>query len=282
MSPIVKVPVKAVIVPGDRRERDPEAVSQLADSMSAIGLKTPITVRMVKRDVDTDGSDAIADHFLVTGAHRLEAARSLGWSEIDAFVLDGDEVEARLWEIAENLHRKELTVLQRSQLIADWVKIANQRSGQVVQKPNGGRPEGGIAQAARALPVPGKTEGGRRKNIERSMKIDEISPEAKQAAESAGLADNQSALLKIAAEPTAEAQAAKVAELAGRKRSQRKEHRHAEADDQAFLDAVIRYPANLDRKAELLAELARVADAFGVELLTSDSEEPVSEPTQPA
>jgi ParB family chromosome partitioning protein len=84
MSPIVNVPMNAVIVPVDRRECDPEAVSQLADSMSAIGLKTPITVRVVKRDVDTDGSDAIADHFLVAGAHRLEAARSLGWSEIDA------------------------------------------------------------------------------------------------------------------------------------------------------------------------------------------------------
>jgi ParB family chromosome partitioning protein len=263
--PIVNVPVKAVIVPADRRERDPEAVSQLADSMSAIGLKTPITVRMVKRDGDTDGSDAIPDLFLVAGAHRLEAARSLGWSEIDAFVLDGDQVEARLWEIAENLHRKELTMLQRSQLIADWVEIANKRSGQVVQKPHGGRPEGGIAQAARTLPVPGKTEGGRRKNIERSMKIDEISPAAKQAAESVGLGDNQSALLEIAAQPTAETQAAKVAELASRKCNPRKKHRGAKADDQAFLNAVIRYPANFDRKAELLAELARVAKEFGLE-----------------
>lgn len=273
MSPTIKVPVQAVIIPDSRRECDPEAVSQLADSMSAIGLKTPITIRMVKRDVDSDGSDAIADHFLVAGAHRLEAARSLGWSDIDAFVLEGDEVDARLWEIAENLHRRELNVLRRSQLIKDWVEIANERAGQVVHKPNGGRPEGGIAQAARTLPVAGKTEGGRRKNIERSIKIDEISPEAKQAAESVGLADNQSALLKIAAEPTTDAQVAKVAELAGHKRSPRKEHRPAKADAQALLDAVIRYPANLDRKAELLAELARVADTFGVELLGSDGKE---------
>jgi ParB family transcriptional regulator, chromosome partitioning protein len=275
MSKIIKVPVKSVIVPGTRGERDPEAVSQLADSMSAIGLRTPITVRAVKRDVDTDGSHAIADHFLVAGAHRLEAARSLGWSEIDAFVLDGDEVEARLWEIAENLHRKELTVLQRSRLIADWIEITNERSGQVVQKPNGGRPEGGIAQAARTLPVPGKTEGGRRKNIERSMKIDEMSPEAKQAAESAGLEDNQSALLEIAAQPTAEMQVAKVAEIASRKRSPNKKYRRAKAGDRAFLEAVIRYPANFDRKAELLAELARVAGEFGVGLLQGRSKERV-------
>src|SRR5262249_41633707 len=231
--------------------------------------KTPITIREVNRD----RTDAITGASLIAGAHRLEAARSLGWSEIDAFVLDGDEVEARLWEIAENLHRKELTALQRAELVSDWVAVANKRCGQVVQKPIGGRPEGGIAQAARTLPVPGRTEGGRRKNIERSIKIDQISPEAKQAAESAGLADNQSALLEIAAEPTAEAQAAKVAELAGRKRSPRKQYRPAKPDDPAFLEAVIRYPANLDRKAELLAELARVADTFGVELLGSDGKE---------
>lgn len=274
MSPIIKVPVKSVIVPDTRGECDPWVISKLAESMSVIGLKTPVTIRMVERVTGpADGTDTITDHFLIAGAHRLEAARCLGWSEIDCFVLEGDEVEARLWEIAENLHRRELNVLQRSQLIANWVEIANQRSGQVVHKPNGGRPEGGIAQAARTLPVPGKTEGGRRKNIERSMKIAEISPEAKQAAKSAGLADNQSALLKIAAEPIAEAQAAKVAELAGRKRSPRKEHRPAKADDQAFLDAVIRYPANLDRKAELLTELARVADTFGVELLRLDGKE---------
>jgi ParB/RepB/Spo0J family partition protein len=263
---IVKVPVKAVIVLGDRRECDPEAVSKLAESMLVIGLKTPITVRTVQRVIDPEGTDTITDQLLVAGAHRLEAARSLGWSEIDAFVLDGDQVEARLWEIAENLHRKELTVLQRSQLIADWVEITNERSGQVVQKPNGGRPEGGIAQAARTLPVPGKTKEGRRKNIERSMKIAEISPETKQAAESAGLGDNQSALLEIAAQPTGESQAAKVAELASRKRNPRKKHRSAKADDEAFLNAVIRYPANFDRKAELLAELARVAEEFNVEL----------------
>jgi ParB/RepB/Spo0J family partition protein len=114
MSPIVKVPVKAVIVPADRRECDPEAVSKLAESMSTIGLKTPITIRGLNRDE----TDAIAGASLVAGAHRLEAARSLGWSEIDAFVLDADEVEARLWEIAENLHRKELDVFKESHVAA--------------------------------------------------------------------------------------------------------------------------------------------------------------------
>jgi hypothetical protein len=268
MSPIVKkIPVKDVIVPGVRRQCDSKAICKLAESMSAIGLKTPITIRAVKRAVDPGGTHAIIDHFLVAGAHRLEAARSLGWPEIDVLESDCDEVEARRWQIAENLHRRDLTVLEHSELVSDWIELADQRPGQVVRKPNGGRPEGGIAQAARTLPISGKTKDGRRKSIARSMKIAKMSPDAKRAAQAAGLADNQSALLEIAAQPTAETQVARVAELADRKRDTRKNRRRAAAGDQIFLEAVIRYPANLGRQAELRAELARVVEEFGIELL---------------
>jgi ParB family chromosome partitioning protein len=159
---------------------------------------------------------------LVAGRHRLEAAKSLGWTEIDTFVLDGDDTDARLWEIAENLHRKELNDLERSVYIAEWFELAKRQFGQVVQKPEGGRPEGGIAEAARLLPVPGKTEDGKRKTIERALKIAAITPEAKEAAAAAGLADNQHALLGVAGEKTKEEQLKKVAKLASRKRAKRK------------------------------------------------------------
>src|SRR5262249_17002804 len=160
MSSIVKVRVKDGIIADDRRGGDPETVSKLGESISMIGLKTPISVRTIKRVADpAEGTDAIADHVLVAGAHRLEAARCHGWSEIDCFVLEGDEIDARLWEIAENLHRRELNVLRRSQLIKDWVEIANERAGQVVHKPNGGGPERGEAPAARQDPR-GRTDAG--------------------------------------------------------------------------------------------------------------------------
>jgi hypothetical protein len=75
MSPIIKVPVKSVIVPDTRGECDPGVVSKLAESMSVIGLKTPVTIRMVERITDrADGTDTITDHFLIAGAHRLDAA----------------------------------------------------------------------------------------------------------------------------------------------------------------------------------------------------------------
>jgi ParB-like chromosome segregation protein Spo0J len=52
---------------------------------------------------------------LIAGRHRLEAVRMLGWDEIPVIVSDGTEIEAKMWEIAENLHRADLTVMERSE-----------------------------------------------------------------------------------------------------------------------------------------------------------------------
>lgn len=43
------------------------------------------------------------------GAHRLAAAKSLGWSHIDCIEVEDDAITAELWELAENLHRHDLT-----------------------------------------------------------------------------------------------------------------------------------------------------------------------------
>lgn len=78
--------------------------------------------------------------------------------------------------------------------------------------------KGGMAEAARRLPVPGKSDEARRKSVSRDVKIAGISSRAKTAAKEAGLDDNLSALLSIAQERTRRAQIAKVHELAERKR----------------------------------------------------------------
>lgn len=198
---------------------DEAAVRRLADSMAQIGLHTPISVRVVR-----GGDDASARVILVAGRTRLAAAKLLGWTHVDVVYTDGDETDARLWEIAENLHRADLTALERAEHVAEWVRITEAKQAKdaaeglllgadklaqvaPVSKPAGGRgKEGGIRAASRDL-------GISRDQAARALKIDSIAPEAKAAAAEAGLADNQSALLKVAAEPTPEAQAEKVAEI---------------------------------------------------------------------
>jgi ParB-like chromosome segregation protein Spo0J len=48
---------------------------------------------------------------LVAGRHRLAACIELGVNQVPVVAETGSELEARLWEIAENLHRAELTAL---------------------------------------------------------------------------------------------------------------------------------------------------------------------------
>lgn len=111
-------------------------------------------------------------------------------------------------EIAENLHRREITALERSELLAKWVRLTEERrkaeedkkAGEVAVIPRQvggkrGRREGGIEKASRDLCVPAA-------NLRRSVKIAALSPAAKEAAKSVGLADNQSALLAAAKEQT--------------------------------------------------------------------------------
>lgn len=107
---------------------------------------------------------------------------------------------ARRWEISENLHRADLTTLQRNEQIAEWIRLTEEQaadgiSAQVAPKIGRGRPAAGINAASREL-------GIERTEAQRAIKIDGIAPAAKEAARAAGLENNQSALLKVAqAEP---------------------------------------------------------------------------------
>lgn len=185
------ISINSITIPEGRRAIDEATVQTLATSIAKIGLHTPITVRR-----DSDG-----EAILVAGAHRLSAVQMLGWDKISCFALTCSEDEADMWEIAENLHRADLTVLQRSEQIAKWVEIANRISAQLAPKPQGGRPEGGERQASRELNL-GRDE------VRRAVKVSKLSIEAKKAAVTQGLDDNQSALLRAARESDRLAQVA--------------------------------------------------------------------------
>ena len=118
----------------------------------------------------------------------------------------------KLAEIAENLHRREISALERSELQAAWVEIVQARketpdvSAEVRPKLSArGRPEGrtpsGINKAARELGVP-------RSTLQQSVKIAKLSPEAKAEARKLKLDNNQEALLTAAKKVSPAAQVA--------------------------------------------------------------------------
>lgn len=186
--------VSAIEVHGRLRTLKEAGVEAVAASLSSIGLRTPISVRYFEERPEGMPAGETADAVvLLTGAHRLEAAKRLGWEKIECFVyFDGDEVDAQLWEIAENLHRSELTALERDEQVALWVKLNAERVlAQSEPKPQGGRPEGGVRAAAREL-------GIEKEDARRAVKVANLSEEAKEAARAAGLDDNRSALLEAA------------------------------------------------------------------------------------
>lgn len=81
-----------------REEIDEEHVQQLEASFEKDGQWNPIIVR----------PSGNSEYEVVSGAHRLEAARRLGWAEIDATVKDLDDEDARGLAVKTNRMQKEM------------------------------------------------------------------------------------------------------------------------------------------------------------------------------
>ena len=135
-------------VPEGRRLIDEKAMPGLMGSIAQVGVRQPITLTF---------NDDQTGYVLVVGAHRLEACTRLGMSRIRGVLqTTWTPDETRMWEITENLHRAELTALDRDEQIAEWAALVERRKGgQVAHLSKGGRGnESGAALASRE-PAPG-------------------------------------------------------------------------------------------------------------------------------
>lgn len=97
------IPINEITVNAGRREADPEGVRELVDSISKVGLLNPITIDR--------------EHTLIAGLHRLEAAKVLGWTEIECNVSSLEGLLAELAEVDENVVRKGLSAVEYSDLL---------------------------------------------------------------------------------------------------------------------------------------------------------------------
>ena len=90
----MRVRISSIKINPGRREAEPKAVEELARSITAVGLMNPVTLDQ--------------NNTLVAGLHRLEAAKLLGWTEIECTTIGMDSVQAKLAEIDENIVRTKL------------------------------------------------------------------------------------------------------------------------------------------------------------------------------
>ena len=103
------VPIADIAIEGRLRSVDPAAAEHLAKSMDRQGQLVPIHVRTLE-----EGGFKLA-----AGAHRIAAAELLGWTEIEAFIIDDlPDDELALIEIDENLYRAELIPAHKSLFFA--------------------------------------------------------------------------------------------------------------------------------------------------------------------
>lgn len=202
---VVRIPVAEAKRVGGRKV-DAATVQTLKESMAAIGLLSPIVVTHAIRN---DGPSKVDTYCIVAGRHRVEAARSLGWTEIDAVVVDMDAQHAELCEIDENLARAELSPSQRAQ--------AHARREELMMELGLARPRGrpgkdadsaSLSYADQTAASLGVSKRTVQQDLARGKKID---PEVLSQVENTRL-DTGATLDVLAATPR-EMQATKLAEL---------------------------------------------------------------------
>ncbi len=87
-----------------RREFDPEALRELAESIAEYGVLQPLTVRRVEGGYE-----------LVAGERRLRAADMAGLHEVPCLLLGVDAKQSSLIALVENLQRRDLDFLEEAQ-----------------------------------------------------------------------------------------------------------------------------------------------------------------------
>lgn len=187
--------IEDIAINDGRREVDPAAVKRLAESIEQVGLRHPITVRKKGEGYQ-----------LIAGLHRIEAHKKLDREHIMACIVSMTNAEARMWEISENLHRAELTNIQRAEYIEEWREL---KAAQVANSlhPNKQPTDIGVSKTASEL-------GVSRQTVANAKTIAEITDEAKEAAVEAGQTGIRE-LVEIGKEAP-ERQVAKVYELKDR------------------------------------------------------------------
>jgi len=88
-----------------RTEFDQDGLQELADSIRAIGLLQPITVKPL------NGSGKFQ---IIAGERRWRSVCSIGWERVPAIVVEGDEKQAVMLQLSENITRRDLNPVEEA------------------------------------------------------------------------------------------------------------------------------------------------------------------------
>jgi ParB/RepB/Spo0J family partition protein len=199
------IPINRIVIGKDHRSHDAEAINDMAVSIREVGVITPVVVTHAGKN-----EDGKSQYDCVSGGLRIHGAKEIGYTEISAIVLKGDEDHIQLCRIAADLFRDNLTVLQQAEFLKDWLKIIRTKGGQSAKHAGNQPHDKGLSNAAKALKLS-------RRMVGRLETICDLSAEVKEAIKAAKLDNSQKSMLAIAKEGTEEKQVKKVNELRRRK-----------------------------------------------------------------
>jgi hypothetical protein len=200
---IQRLDVNWIEVPDD--PCNPDQVKLFAEGMRVTGVRNPLTVRPIKLYQARRGP-RMHRFALLSDPHQLAARKSLGFISVDCIVMDINERDARLWQIADIIHRPDLSVIDWAELVMEWVRLVREKGGHDAHPQGGKQPhDKGLSEAERVL-------GVSRRDLRRAEQICSICDQAKQEIRKINL-NVRKAVLKVASEPV-ENQVAKVHELA--------------------------------------------------------------------
>lgn len=139
-----------------RKQFDPDALADLADSIREHGIIQPLTVRKLQSGY----------YQIIAGERRWRAARMAGLSEVPAIVIEADDRKAMELAMIENLQREDLNPIEEAegyQALMTQYNLTQEETAQRV-----GKSRSVVANALRLLhlcePVRAMVEDGRLSN----------------------------------------------------------------------------------------------------------------------
>ncbi len=125
-----------------RREMDPEALSELADSIRQIGIVQPITLRQMD-----DGT-----YQIIAGERRWRASQLAGLTAVPAYVRKADDESVALMALVENIQREDLNAIEIALAYSNMQQVMKLTQEAVAEKV--GKKRATVANYLRLLKLP--------------------------------------------------------------------------------------------------------------------------------
>lgn len=131
-----------------RRTFDAEALQELADSISAMGLVQPITVR------ETEGGT----YMIISGERRWRAAKLANRTSLPAYIIKANEEQMRAMALIENIQREDLNAIEIALAYQRLLETEGETQASIAQKV--GKTRTSITNYLRLLRLPAEVQLG--------------------------------------------------------------------------------------------------------------------------